>query len=315
MSKRLSIRGLTAAITAVVAFVSVGVILALAGRSFWGRRDLLLVALACIVAAAAIGFLFGGRQRRYLRSLEGVLWRVMRGQTEGLEAPRGPRELHEMVQRLMATAKEVDHSKCELEQRVRELQAELDARVNELRDANRLLLDIANRDALTGLANRRRLEIELERYAALARRHDFPISVIMLDLDRFKQYNDAAGHLAGDTLLRTVAQALKERARSTDLVVRWGGDEFCVLLPGADTRGAERVASSMLEAIGLAVREIPSAGLESLPGASAGIAGFPEHTEDWHSLVRLADQALYRAKEAGKGRVVCWSAPAEGAGD
>jgi len=294
-----------------VALVAVVVTLAVSGRPL--RLQDGLAGLACVLVASAIGFFVGGRQRRYLQGLEGVLWRALRGETSGLEKLEGPRELHDMVDRLKATARELEGSRQELERKVEELQTELDARIHELQDANRLLLDIANRDALTGLANRRRLEIELERHAALAQRHSLPISIIMLDLDHFKQYNDTAGHLAGDTLLRAVAQGLKERARSTDLVVRWGGDEFCVLLPGADGEGAERAANSMLEAITAAVGSIPIAGLDSPPGASAGIASFPEDTEDWKSLVRLADQALYRAKETGKGRVVRWTPPGEGA--
>ncbi len=271
-------------------------------------------ALGGMFLAGLLSLIFGSRLARSLRSLEGRLWQTLRGQGERSEAMEGPAELAEMAERLLAVAREVGGSRRELEARVAELQKELEARVAEARDANRLLLDIANRDALTGLANRRRLELELERHMELARRHDLPVAVVMLDLDHFKQYNDTAGHLAGDSLLRAVAQALRERARATDVVVRWGGDEFCVLLPGTSPDGAVRAATNMIAAIETAVRELPTVGAGRLPGASAGVACYPEDTTEAESLIRLADQALYRAKEAGRGRVVRWSEAGEETG-
>ena len=271
-------------------------------------------AVMALVVAGVFSLLFGARLARSLRSMEGVLWRVLRGQADGMEQPAGPAELGDMVDRLLAIARELEGSRRSLEGQVAELRKELEVRVAEARDANRLLLDIANRDPLTGLANRRRLEQELERHMELARRHDLPVAVVMLDLDHFKRYNDTAGHLAGDTLLRAVAQALRERARATDVVVRWGGDEFCVLLPGTAPDGAVRAARNMIEAIEAAVRQLPKVGDGHLPGASAGVACFPEDTEEAEALIRLADQALYRAKEAGRGRVVRWAASGGGTG-
>ncbi len=117
------------------------------------------------------------------------------------------------------------------------LEQQVSGRTRELEQANRLLMDIANRDALTGLANRRRFEMELERNISFSKRTGQPLAVIMMDLDNFKIVNDTAGHLVGDNILRAVASTLRSRVRVTDLVVRWGGDEFCILVPATQAAG------------------------------------------------------------------------------
>lgn len=100
-------------------------------------------------------------------------------------------------------------------------------------------------DALTGLPNRRVVEDVSQREIASARRTDQPLSFAMLDLDRFKDYNDAHGHPAGDTLLRAVSRNWSRRMRETDLLARWGGEEFCLLLPGCDLDGADELIEQL----------------------------------------------------------------------
>ena len=124
------------------------------------------------------------------------------------------------------------------------------------------------------------------------------------DRIRFRPYNDTAGHLAGDELLQTVASALRARTRSTDLVVRWGGDEFCILLPYTTADRAVAAANSLVEAVREATRVLPLPEELGRLGASAGVACFPEDADDGTGLIAKADAALYRVKETERGRVL-----------
>jgi diguanylate cyclase (GGDEF)-like protein len=151
-------------------------------------------------------------------------------------------------------------------------------------------------DPLTGLANRRtlyeRIEIEMEH----ALRSDSPLTVAMVDLDHFKQYNDRHGHVAGDTMLRAVAALMVSNIRGQDLVVRYGGEEFCMVLPDTDILGGHHLLDKLREGGRDATTDVGitlSAGLTSWDGI-----------EDTNSLIERADQALYRAKQSGRDRVV-----------
>jgi len=154
-------------------------------------------------------------------------------------------------------------------------------------------------DGLTGLANRRAASDALHAEAARAARLETPLSVVLADIDAFKDVNDAHGHAVGDEVLRAFADVLRETLRESDLAGRWGGEEFLLLLPGADAEGAAQLADRVR--LGLAQRSIPS-----VPGlhvsASFGVA---EHAGETNTeqLVAAADSALYRAKRAGKDRV------------
>ncbi len=145
----------------------------------------------------------------------------------------------------------------------------------------------AETDALTGVANRRGFDRAVE--AIRAGRADEPVAVLLVDMDKFKQINDAEGHAAGDLALQRVSAALVGQVRGTDVIARLGGDEFGVLLPGTGPDDAARIASRMVRA----VRDIP----DCLATVSIGVAGGPAHgLED--TLCR-ADQAMYCAKRAG----------------
>jgi diguanylate cyclase (GGDEF)-like protein/PAS domain S-box-containing protein len=153
------------------------------------------------------------------------------------------------------------------------------------------LARLARTDALTGLANRRALEELLLREVANSKRTGRPLAVAMIDLDHFKAYNDAHGHPAGDKLLRACAIAWGNRVRETDVLARWGGEEFCLLLPGCRTDEALDV----LEELRALVPEGQS--------FSAGVAESAPDS-DWADLVAFADQALYAAKRLGRARSV-----------
>ena len=153
-------------------------------------------------------------------------------------------------------------------------------------------------DALTGCFNRRSLEMQLDKDLQMARRQHQPLSLIMLDLDRFKQLNDTAGHDAGDAALRKLANCFRQELRGVDSAARFGGDEFALILPQAYSDGALIVA----ERIRSRIEQIEIPGFGRLT-ASLGIATFPMHAPSRSELISAADLALYSAKRAGRNRV------------
>ena len=171
--------------------------------------------------------------------------------------------------------------------------------------SNELLLRMSVTDPLTGVANRRSLEDILARETARARRSAAPLSLVMADIDFFKQYNDTYGHLAGDACLGAVAAALGTTLRrSCDLLARYGGEEFAAVIPDTDLDGALRVAQMMREAVrGLGLPHISSQ-VANVVTASFGVATrTPDNALDARALVAAADRALYAAKSAGRDRV------------
>jgi diguanylate cyclase (GGDEF)-like protein len=155
-------------------------------------------------------------------------------------------------------------------------------------------------DGLTGLANRRAAVDALHGEAARAERLQTPLSVVLADLDGFKDVNDEYGHAVGDEVLRAFAEVLRETVRESDVAGRWGGEEFLLMLPGADLGGAMRLAERVR--MGLAARRISSAP-DLCVTASFGVAEYSGESNS-EELVAAADSALYEAKRAGKDRVV-----------
>ncbi|MCU0305053.1 MAG: diguanylate cyclase [Thermoanaerobaculales bacterium] len=260
-----------------------------------------------VLIAVVAAFIVSTVSRRRIGAVRATIERLGRGELGARCEVRGPievveiaRAVNEMAERLSGLFRELGNERSALEQQV-------SGRTRELEQANRLLMDIANRDALTGLANRRRLEMELERNISFSKRTGQPLAVIMMDLDKFKICNDTAGHLVGDNILRAVASTLRSRVRVTDLVVRWGGDEFCILVPATQPQGAIAAAESLVDAVKEATAAIPLPEPLEAPTASAGVACFPEDGEDPHTLILNADAALYQVKATGRGRVLRYS--------
>ena len=159
-------------------------------------------------------------------------------------------------------------------------------------------------DHLTGLANRRRFEGQFDREVARTLRYGRPFSLLMLDIDHFKQVNDTHGHDAGDEALRTVARTLREGTRGIDLAARIGGEEFAIILTETVLAEALEVAERLR--LALKVVETPPVGPIA---ASFGVAECPSSAQTTHELRASADAALYEAKRQGRDRVV--QAPAE----
>ncbi len=166
-----------------------------------------------------------------------------------------------------------------------------------------LLQRLAETDALTGLSNRHRATALIQQFLLLANRQQVPVSVAILDLDHFKLVNDRYGHDSGDMVLRKLAELLTRHLRSADVISRWGGEEFLVGLYGMSAEAATRRLSGVLQA--LAATEFALGEDRQVRVTfSAGVAASPLHGDNLQDLYRVADAALYQAKEAGRSRVL-----------
>ncbi|NJP04508.1 MAG: diguanylate cyclase [Chloroflexaceae bacterium] len=161
----------------------------------------------------------------------------------------------------------------------------------------------AIRDPLTGLFNRRYLNETLRRELSRAQRHQHPLSIMMLDIDHFKSYNDRYGHDGGDVLLQAMGDFLPQQTRKEDVACRFGGEEFTLILPGASLEDTIRRAEKLRADVCLLQVYHQGRPLDSIT-ISLGIACFPLHGNTSEQLIRVADAALYRAKAAGRNRVM-----------
>jgi diguanylate cyclase (GGDEF)-like protein len=192
----------------------------------------------------------------------------------------------------------------------RDLEAKVAERTSELAEANARLAQLAVTDGLTQLYNHRhfheRLALEAERSA----RNGLPLSLLMIDVDHFKFYNDHNGHPAGDEVLRQVAHIMQDGRRANDFCARYGGEEFAIVLVDTNKLTAAQVAERLRERV--AGHPFPHGAGQ--PGGSLsisiGVASFPDDAVESEALVRAADAALYAAKRSGRNRVVL-AAPAD----
>lgn len=185
------------------------------------------------------------------------------------------------------------------------LYSELQEKMDQLSEYSRKLIDsnielskLSITDSLTGLFNRRHFDLRLKDEIDRSERYNRDLSLIMLDVDGLKQYNDILGHQAGDVLLKTLGKFFKDNIRTTDVAFRYGGDEFAILLPECNVEGAVFVANNLSRAVSGYFVD----GMEKLPfdkvTISCGVAGYSKGRDD---LVKEADRLLYEAKNDGKG--------------
>ena len=186
--------------------------------------------------------------------------------------------------------------------RLRQGREELAAINKTLKEKNRELEEIAVTDSLTGLYNRKHLIETLTHELARGQRYDHPVSVLMIDIDHFKRYNDTFGHLAGDRVLAKMASIFIESLRRIDYVARYGGEEFLVMLPETESQEALSAAERIRTRV--AGETFTHHNEKVSITVSIGIAGFPENGRSLESIIASADAALYRAKRRGRNRVV-----------
>ena len=171
-------------------------------------------------------------------------------------------------------------------------------------DRSRQLRHLSALDRLTGLLNRGYFESRYQAEVARARRHGHPLAVALLDLDRYKNFNDRYGHSSGDVALRVLAETLVKGLRTSDIVARYGGDEFVVLLPETSPQAAFEKLEQLRLSVARAEFSIPRHDLTAQITLSAGIACLPDDGTDPVELLEVADRRLFEAKDGGRNRVV-----------
>ncbi|HEX9563070.1 MAG TPA: sensor domain-containing diguanylate cyclase [Gemmatimonadaceae bacterium] len=203
---------------------------------------------------------------------------------------------HGHVVKLQVSSRDITESK-QNERRLEDAQQKLRLQQEKLQEVNSRLADLASIDALTQLRNRRAFGERLEDEIRRTRRHGYSLSLVLLDIDFFKSFNDTFGHPRGDEVLRSVGRCLRRSVRATDFPARYGGEEFAVILPSTDAAGAAVVAEHVRAAI-------EEATWEDRPiTASIGVATYSAALNTPEALIDHADRALYKSKQSGRNRV------------
>jgi diguanylate cyclase (GGDEF)-like protein len=269
------------------------------------QRIVLGSALMSAFGALCLSVLMSASVMRPIEQLSRTALRVSRGDlTARVPAGGGNDELAVLSRVFNDMVEAIEGQTAQLETEVRNRTEQLSKTNEELARAVEKLELLANTDGLTGLANHRSFQETLSFELRRLRRTATPLSVLMIDVDHFKEYNDANGHPAGDQVLIQLAKILRETLRNTDVVARYGGEEFAIILPDTAAEPAKAVALKLREA----VRSYPFPGAgESQPEGrvtiSIGVATAPQDGDTASSIVTAADRALYVAKGRGRDQV------------
>jgi diguanylate cyclase (GGDEF)-like protein len=262
-------------------------------------------------------FKFKGRVAGALKTLQSNLrhltWQVQRVASGDLS--QRVRFLGEFATAFNTMVENLRQSRQELESRAKELSdgrraalnlmldgeiayEKLQAQMEEIKTLQAQLREQAIRDSLTTCFNRRYLDETIEREFARAGREAYPISLLMVDIDQFKKVNDTYGHPAGDAVLMAIGQLLRHRTRAGDIICRYGGEEFLMVLPNMELENATRRADGCR--IDLMELEVPYGGIKVKITVSIGVASFSIHGSTPAQVIQTADRALYLAKNSGR---------------
>ena len=204
-------------------------------------------------------------------------------------------ELEEKYQKLLADYRD-------LESKYDRAQQELRIRNVELKAVLAQADEISNTDALTFLPNRRKIIVELQEEVIRSNRYKTPLSISILDIDHFKKVNDTYGHTTGDETLRSVAARFREHIRHPDVIGRYGGEEFLIVLPNSEVKAAADQANRLCQQIrGMQINANENVLSVTI---SIGVAQFKVGEENWEGFLHRADEALYKAKADGRDRWV-----------
>jgi diguanylate cyclase (GGDEF)-like protein len=276
------------------------------------RRHTIAITMALILlAVAALSLGLARLVVRPVKSLSAMAERLGAGDLDHRVSIESTDELGRLGTVFNQTAEELAGYTRDLERKVRERQQEIVEKNEELEEekvrlseANRRLEEVATTDGLTNIPNKTHWLSRLEFEVLRAKRGKHRLSMLMLDVDHFKHYNDSQGHLAGDRLLTDLAALLTRNLRATDIPGRFGGEEFCVALLDTNRRAGARVAEKIRRAI--LKDEFP--GQETQPGGSLtvsiGVAELDPEKDTPNDLIEKADRALYQAKDEGRNKVV-----------
>lgn len=265
------------------------------------RDRLLALGLVAALAFGAVALHLARQFSRPIEQLAEAARRIERGDSEAVFPEKGQlTEVEQLGQSLRSMTRTLLAHERELEEINQSLEAQVLQRTEALAAANRELEQLATRDALTGVHNRRRFDDKLNECLEVAQRTTQGFAVLLIDADHFKKVNDTYGHPAGDAVLQTLARVLGETTRAVDFVARYGGEEFVILLP--HTPDAVR-AMAVAEKIRAAIADATFPGPGRLT-VSIGASLWQPADPDAGSVIARADAALYQAKAAGRNRVV-----------
>lgn len=268
------------------------------------RRTVILVALLLAVVSTVIAYLvFSVLVINPVFRMRSMAARFGRGELDARVTLFQDDEVGQLGRALNGMAQQIQDYTASLEHQVDQRTEELASTNTRLVEANEQLQRLAKTDSLTGLYNRRYFMEQLEMEVQRGERIHHQFTVILLDVDHFKNYNDRNGHTEGDELLQRLAALLQVNTRSTDVVARYGGEEFVILLLGTGLNEGFATARKIQQAV--AAQPFPHE--DKQPGErltiSVGVAFYPHDSRDGRALVQCADEALYRSKAQGRNRV------------